>query len=677
MPYTIDVDTGGMFTDGFISGEGRNDWVKVDTTPQDITVGFFNCLDEAAKRLGFKTTKALLRKTDVVRLSTSISANTLNSKMGPKLGLIVTKGHKKSAYSELGTKNPALDYVVPRDMIVEIKGRVDAAGRVAEPIGEEEVRVAVKELLVRGARVIVVSLLNSALNPSQEEQVKAIVEGDYPKHYLGSVPVLLSTEVSVSRDNAARTNAALISAYTRQEMSKLLYKADDELSNRGYLKPLLLVHDWGGAARVAKTRPLATYSSGPAAGLFGAAAFSKLYQIANLVTLDIGGTSASIGLVTDSRVLMSSESDMAGIPVDRPSVTILSAGAGTSSIVSVKAKKVKVGTESAGASPGPACYDLGGAEPTIADACVVLGYLNPNYFLGGSRKLNAKKAQGAIKKVAQALQVGVEDAAFKIVKEHETSCVQSIKQLIAAKGLKAKDVALLSCGGAGSIFCSEIARAVGIAKVYVPPFAAVFNAFGSSTMDVVHEYQSLIGVPLRTAAGKYLSDFKAINKVISSWKQMAVRDMRTEGFAPEQINFSLELELKAGTSTICLYIPQHELRTQKQIQAVVRELSQIVSVTGEVLLESIKLVATCPLPHSELPGYSRDGQSPKSALKGNRKVFWGRGFAETPIYEQNLLKCGNQVTGPAVIEGEDTTILVPKGTKYSVDKFLCGVIERA
>ncbi len=677
MPYTIDINTGGTFTDGLVSGEGRNEWVKVDTTPDDVTVGFFNCLDEAAKRLGFETTKALLRKTHAIRLSTTIAANTLNKRAGPKLGLIVTKGHKKSAYSELGAKNPALGYVIPRDMVVEISGKVDAAGQVAEPLSEEEVRAAVKELLVRGARVIVVSLLNSALNPSQERGVKAIVEGDYPKHYLGSVPVLLSTEVSVGRNDGARTNAALISAYTRNEMFRLLYKADDQLRERGYLKPLLLVHNWGGAARVAKTRPLATYGSGPAAGLFGAAFCSSLYNIANLVSLDIGGTSANIGLVINSQVPLSFEANIVGVPVKMPSVAVLSVGAGGGAIASVGAKKVKVGPESAGATPGPACYDLGGAEPTVADACLVLGYLNPDYFLGGRRKLNAKKASAAVKKVAQPLKLGVAEAAFKIVEEQQSLCARGIRQLLSEKGIKPQDVTLLCAGGAGGIFSSEIARALGIAKVYIPPFAAVFDAFGSSTMDVVHEYQSLVGVPLRTAAGKSLSSFKAINEAIASWQQMAIRDMRTEGFSPEQISFSLELELKADSSTTWLPFPALELRSQKQAQAIVRELGKVAPVAGEVLLESIKLRAVCALPHSELPSYSPAGRSPKAALKGKRKVFWGQGLAETPVYEQKLLKCGNQVAGPAVIEGEDTTILVPRGAKYSVDKFLFGVIEQA
>lgn len=674
--YTIDIDTGGTFTDGYISKEDQIEWVKVDTTPHDLTVGFFTCLEEAAKKIGYETIEKLLQQTEVIRFSTTIGTNALIQNKGSKLGLIVSSGYKDNIYRELGDKNPVLNYILSPESVLEIRGRVDPDGKVVEAINEDEVRAAVKELLVRGARVIVLSLLDSIT----ERKVKKVVEDDYPKHYLGSVPLLTSFEISSSSDNESRTNAALFDAYIHSDMERFLYSAKDKLAKLGYVKPMMVVHNWGGVTRLAKTSALHTINSGPAAGLFGAAFVGNLYSLDNILTFDMGGTSVDLGIVIRGKVPIAFESNIEGISLKVPLVTTRSIGAGGGSIAKVTDKGIEVGPESAGALPGPVCYDLGGTAPTVTDACVVLGYINPDYHLGGRKKLNANKAYDCIKtKVAQPLGLAVEEAALTIVKEQRSICIEDIRRLFTEEELGAKEVTMLSFGGGGGIHCSEIARALGIGRILVPPFASAFSAFGSSTMDIVHLYEAQVGVPLRSVSGEYLSDFGTINQVVARRQQMAIRDLRFEGVALEEITFDLSLEIRATGLRLGarLSFPKLRIEEQKDIKSVCQKLSEALrqSVKGEITLESILLKAVGPLPHSQLSSHPATNKKPDKALKGKRQVYWQSDFKETPVYEQRLLSCGNQVAGPAIIEGEDTTILIPGGIKYSVNKFLFGIVE--
>ncbi len=686
MSYSIDIDTGGTFTDAFISGNGHTEWVKADSTPHDSTIAFFNCITEAAKRFGFEDSKKLLKQTDVIRLSTTIGTNTLIQKTGPKLGLIVTRGFEKTVYYENDVQNPAVDNLVNRDMILGIKGQVDASGNIIEHLDEEEVITNVKELLVRGARVICVSLVNATINPYFENQVNEIISARYPSHYLGSVPVVISTEVSLTRNDAHRTNAALLDAYFRREMARFLFKADEELSNLGYLRPFLIVHNWGGTAKVAKTRALHTYASGPSAGLFGAAYISGLYGIRNMITLDVGGTSTDVGILVDGIPSIKLETEIEGIPVRLPIVEIKSIGAGGGTIAKVSDNQLKVGPESAGALPGPACYDLGGRQATATDASVVLGYIDPDYFLGGRRKLNSHKAYTAITdNIANPLKLTPEDASSMILKRQVELSSSILSQMVNALDLEMKDFTLLSFGGAGGLYCCEIARALGIHRVYVPPFASVFSAFSSSRMDICHEYESLMMVPLREDSGEYTSNFDVINQQVDHLKQKAIRDMRAEGFPAESILFNLEMELRSeylGFSTwvkVPFIHPQSEGDMQTATEEFARAFQAIkpgaILPDGGIGIDAIKLRATYSMPHPELISYPLKSKDPAPALKGKREVFWDDRFVDTSIYEGKLLHSGNMIAGPAIVEWEATTILIPKGMQFTIDEHLFGLIE--
>lgn len=672
MKFTIDIDNGGTFTDGFFTGDGRTEWVKVDTTPHDLTVCFLKCIEEGAVKFGL-TVPQLLHGTEAIRFSTTHATNTLLQRSGPRLGLIVTRGFEESLYSS-AARSPALDFIVPAGMVVGIG---EPAGK--DSVDREQVRLAIRSLLGRGARIIVVSLYRAHLNPTNELKVREIADDEYPKHYLGAVPLLLSSQVSTTTDDASRTNVALLNAYFHPDMVRFLYKAEDDVRKLGYRKPLLVVHADGGVARVAKTTAIMTHNSGPSAGVLGTTYMSRLYHLPYVASMDIGGTSADISLVINGRHGYRRESMLEGIPVKLPVIEVYPTAAGGGSIARPKNKKqIQVGPDSAGAMPGPACYGLGGTEATSTDACVVLGYIDPDYFLGGKRKLDASLAREVItKNLAKPLGISVEECGRLITEAMEDICAEDISNLIKAGGYDPANFVLFSFGGAGSVYCSGIADKVGIPRIYCFRFSSVFSAFGSSCADVLHTYESLARLSLKRQGSQ--SQIQEFNNVVKGLMDSVLRDMRGEGFPPEKVSFSLELEVVSGGVTSVLESPVTLLKGTRDVGRILDAFARQNNLgrADELAIRLFRLRATSPAAHPELATYEFAGESPEKALKRYREVYWKDGFTRTAIYGQPKLECGNIIMGPAIIESDDTTVLIPRGKKYTVDNLLNGVIESA
>lgn len=678
MGYTIDIDTGGTFTDGFFTHGKRFETVKVDTTPHDLTVCFMECVKEGAKRFGLNDARDILKDTDVVRFSTTIGTNALLEKAGTKIGLIVTKGFEETVYHSNGD-NPLFDFVLARDMVIGIREEVSAEGEVVIPVDEKEVRESIKKLLEKGARMIVISLKGSAVNPVHERMIRELINRDYPKHYLGSVPLLLASQISIRPDPSLRSNTASVNAYLHQSLARSLYKADEEIRLRNYTKPLLIVHSTGGVARVAKTTAVHTYNSGPVAGLYGALEMGRLYNLNEIITLDVGGTSADIGLIHDGHFEKVYPSNLEGIPVDFPMIHVDALGAGGGSIAHIdSSKRIVVGPQSAGAMPGPACYGLGGSEPTLTDSYLALGYIDPDYFMGGEKNLDKELALEAIQGgLASHLGMKTEEAAFEIKEFVIRRIGEKISHLIKDKGLDPKDVVLFAFGGGGGCVCCDVAGNAGIPRIYLFPHSSVFCAFGSSVMDVLHLYEDSRKIVLRSESGRYLDDFDEYNQIIAGLQQRSFRDMKGEGFSPEEVHFQLELEVSGedGSEPVIVEHPDLFFHDRKDVERLCSLFPEKASGEGKLGIEIFRLTAFCPTPHYTVKTFGESGESPEKALKGRRGVYWGEMFKETSVYGRKLLKSGNVVYGPAVIEAEDTTCVVPEGKRYRVDQYLNGVIE--
>ncbi|GAB7386408.1 hydantoinase/oxoprolinase family protein [Bacillaceae bacterium] len=677
--FTIDIDTGGTFTDGFFTRGGEYETVKVDTTPHDLTVCFNQCIAEGARRFGFEKVEDFLVRTKTIRLSTTIGTNAIIQRTGPKIGLFVTKGYEENLYQE---DNPILRFLVAPELVAGIEEAVDERGRVVLEADEEEIRRQTKRLLEAGARTFVVSLKNAHLNMANEQKIRRVIQEDFPTHYLGAKPVLLAGEISLRSEDGIRTNAAVVNAYLHRDMVKYLYKADEGIRRKGYTKPLLIAHSSGGVARVAKTKAIDTYNSGPAAGLMGSLYVGKHYGLANILTLDVGGTSTDVGLIYNEQLTFDTASTIAGIPVHTPLIHVLSVGGGGGSIAKVdRDGNVQVGPESAGAVPGPACFDLGGQRPTVTDAVVTLGWIDPAYFLGGRKKLNAQKAYDVIERwIAQPLGLPVRDAAMRIVDELSTIGAQALKQLTAERGHSPEHFVLFSFGGAGGLFSAEIAKKCGIKSVYTFPFSSVFSAFGLSTADIHHVYEKRIDFTVSAQDGVQGEGvFPQLSEKVEAMKKVAYLDMRGEGFRAEEVQFEIEVEciLPDENTRRIFPLPQPLLPSESIYEEWNEHLKQICALQkcDRLHVEVVRLRAQVAVPHYVLPELPFTDAPVESAQKGMRRIGWHGEECEAAVYDLAKLQPGHRVSGPAIVESDDTTIIVPPYAAYRIDQHLNGILE--
>jgi len=678
----VGIDTGGTFTDAFFSRDGEFRRAKVLTTPHDLTVCLADCIKGGASLFGLSLTD-MLKNTDIVRYSSTIGVNTIIQKTGSKIGLIVSRGFKDSLYSKKEAKEVEPIYsFVSQDLIVEIKGEIDAQGKITKSIDRDEVISKMQYLVDMGVRGIVVSLKNSYINPTHEKQVRDIIKEQSPSFYLGSVRVFLASEISGQPGDFYRTNAAIINGYIHESLAKHLYKAEDDLRANLYARPLMIGHSHGGAARVAKTRAIDTYSSGPVFGMFAAELVGRMSGFGNVVSVDMGGTSLDLGVIRDGVYSFSLTPSISGLPIGVPMIITYSVGLGGGSIVSLtSSKSLQIGPRSAGASPGPACFDLGGLEPTVTDADVALGFIDPNYFLGGKVKLNKQRAISSIKaRIADRLGITVEEAGYLIRETTDEMIQRELLQFLerqATQAKKLRDFALVVYGGAGPTHCCGFARGLRFGQILTSPYSSVFSAFGFSTTDLLHPYAKSHRIMLFDGVN-YLTDYEKFNQVVKELVDLARRDIRGEGFSPDDAIYYLELVGDEDLAGIKIRANNIYLNSEKDVKNLCTQFGRSTKQgQGKVIISTIVLNAAVPLPHSELKPSSLASESPKSAFKGEQEVFWSPevGYQKTPIYERELLVPGNVVLGPAIVRATDTTYVIPVNWSFSVDKYSHGVLR--
>ncbi|MFH1151407.1 MAG: hydantoinase/oxoprolinase family protein, partial [Actinomycetota bacterium] len=398
-----------------------------------------------------------------------------------------------------------------------------------------------------------------------------------------------------------------------------------------------------------------------------------------------GGTSTDVGVIARDRYGWEFTPRVGEIPVNVPMIQITAIGGGGGSLASVDGEGgLRVGPESAGALPGPACYGLGGDEPTVTDADLVLGFLNPDRFLGGRRKLDIEKATEAIAgKVAGPLGVGVEEAASLIKEKVDSMVAGAVEAEISDKGLDPSDFTLFVYGGAGSTHCCGFGT--GFARLMVFPYSPVFSAFGASTLDVMHVYERVRDVALCDSGGSILPELDNFNGPVREMTDVAWRDLRGEGYPPDGATFELELEASLDGGTVKVASPRLLLEDEGQAREVCEAVRRETALQsggeeatgGRVLVRAFRLTARSPVEHVGFTPVGPGAEGPVAALTGTRRVCWGGKPAETRVYDRGLLRYGNVVTGPAVIEQDDTTCVLPEGRKLTIDRYGNGVIENA
>ncbi|HKV05003.1 MAG TPA: hydantoinase/oxoprolinase family protein [Candidatus Acidoferrales bacterium] len=703
---SIDIDVGGTFTDLVLSFKDKTLIKKVPTTPYDLSVCFSRVIEEGAGALGLAI-EELLPAIDMIRYSTTIAMNRLIERKGPRLALITTEGHEDVVLIGRGAqwidgtrvserRNLAIQRkpqpLIPRDLIVGVKERVDSRGTVIRPLDENNVREKVRYLVNRGARGFVVSLLWGFLNPVHERRVKEIIRDEYKEFHIGYMPVVLAGQVVGKLGEYERTLAAILDAYLQRSMQIELSAMWDKLRERGYKKPLLMIQSSGGIAEVFRTSASRTFNSGPVSGLMGAHHVAKSLGYENVVMTDMGGTSFDVGLVVkdsvrsyDFRPII--DCWMVGITM----VKTLSIGAGGGSIASVNRllqNRVQVGPRSAGSMPGPACFNLGGTEPTVTDADVVLGYINPDYYFGGKMRLDKNKSIQAIReKIAKPLGVGVEEGAAIIRKIVNGNMSSAIMKEVHLRGHSPEDFILFVGGGAGATHAEGFKG--DIRKAVMFPFSPVFCAFGSSTMDIMHVYEVSKKLTLMTPGDQQISgDYAPYNETVEALVGQARKDLVADGVNPDTAAFVLELDMLYGGQFHVkrALSPRLSIHSVADVRAICdafnKEFSEafspfVVNPEGGIFIESFILKAIVTTPKVHLPKQPLGGRDPSAARKSERPAYWPeeKAFRLTPTFAYESLRPGNVVEGPAVVEGEYTTIVVPPLMRLSIDERGLGILE--
>ncbi len=710
--FIVYTDTGGTFSDAVIvRPDGTFVNGKSSTTPEDLEKCFFNCIETGAEELGLRL-KDVFSKTEILGYGTTAGTNALLTRQGaPDLGLIISKGFEDTTIigRSLGRwagihpiqsmHVPTTDYpepLIPRTRIKGVTERIDSAGDVIIPLYEDEVRQAVQELIDSGVNGICVVFLWSFLNNAHEVRAKEIIEEMAP-----GMVTAISSEVSPLIREYSRANSTIVNLFIGTALRRLLERIKEKLADAGYKKPLLVMQAAGGLSRSEVVKPVSTLHSGPVGGLVGVRFWKEQYGWDNVMGSDVGGTSFDVSILPKEGSPYIREPVVARFTISNPMMEIISigAGGGTIAYIDEHTKMLRVGPMSAGAQPGPVCYGRGGTAPTVTDADVALGRIDPDYFLGGKMKLDKAAAEKTMKeKVADPMGISVEDAALDICQIIDQTMGDTLASNIRQRGLRPEDFSVFGFGGAGPAHCAGYTAGVGYQRVVVTPFASTFSAYGASTSDVLHRYESspftvLPNLPFDVTTGYFTvaeipEEHKPVietyNTICQNLIDAAYQDMRDEGFKDSEVTISYVLEIRYGGQLYeVMTRPDRILINSVDdlnhiLQTFENEYAKLFSEGamypgGGVEIYNIVVEASASVIKPIPTKFPKKGSDPKNAYKGDRKVYFEvdgeRKWIETPIYEMSSLEHGNVIDGPAIIEHVDTTFVVPPDRVVNVDEY--------
>jgi len=691
LSYIIGIDSGGTFTDCvLIDSQGRVTPDKAFTTPQNLTEGILHAIENTAGSLGL-TLQQVLKETDILAVGTTSLINALLTRQGARVGLLTTRGHEDTmVIGRVMAKTDGLsetqkgdiiawdkpEPLVARALIKGITERVDYKGAEIVALNMTEVETALADLVTLGAESIAVSFLWSFMNPQHELKVKEFISQKYPGLF-----VTFSSDVSPYLGEYERTTTTIINAYLGPRARQEFTSMSQIFARQGLPYPPFIMQSTGGVvwAEEAANKAVYTLSSGPAGGVMGAANTGKLLGYDNVIATDMGGTSFDVGLILRGEVPLAKNPIYDRYRVLIPTLDVVSIGAGGGSIAHIdpQAKTINVGPQSAGSQPGPVCYDWGGTEPTVTDADVVLGRINPDNFFGGRKRLNKSKAEQAInEKIAAPLQMDTIQAAKGIVDIVDAHMADLIRKATIERGYDPRDFVLLSYGGAGPVHVGAYARELGIKKAIVSPLSPVFSALGIVSSDIVRYYAKSEPLRMPVTADR-------LNSIFSGLASAARGDLERSR-KTGNISFirSIDMRFRYQVHQIAVPIPDREL-TQADIDEIPNRfvsLYEQVFGTGTAFkaagmeLVTFRLVCRVSLPRPSLKQHDYQGTDPGGALVGQRPVYF-ESFVSTPIFDMGKLAAGNIIEGPAVIEGPATVIVVHPGQRAEVDGWLNVVVE--
>ncbi len=680
MRLRMGVDTGGTFTDCVVIDEaGVAHTFKELSTPKDPSIGLYNVINKAAEAFG-QSLQDFLGELDFFAHGTTVATNTLLTGTGAKTGLICTKGFRDTIEMRRAHKDNIWDLflavpepLVPRYLRIGVQERIDYSGKVIVPLDEADVRAACAVFKSEGVEAVAVATLFSFLNPEHEQRIRDIVREELPGVFLS-----ISSDVLPQIREYERASTTAANAYVGPKLTVYLSNLERKLRNDGLRRAFYVTASNGGVmtAETAIRHASATLLSGPAAGAVGAMYFAELLGNRNLILMDMGGTSFDVTLINDANVTLSTEGEIAGYRVAKPMIDINTVGAGGGSIGWLdKGGMLKVGPASAGSDPGPACYRLGGTEPTVTDVNLLLGYLNSGFFLGGEMEVDVQAAETAVKtRIADPLGMTMTDACAGIFSIINQNMADATKVVSVERGHDPREYALISAGGACSIHACKIAEEIGSSTVIVPKAASVFCALGMLESDIRLD-------SVRSYAGQIPGlDLVNFNVAIVEAEEVALAELLQEGVEKERAKLLRFADIRyAGQHhEVTVEIP-HECEIDaghvgEIADAFHRAHERLYTYsTPETPLEimNFRITAVGSVDKADISADRDDTPDLGAAIKGERKVYFESAgdFVNTVVYDRTKLGPGNVIPAPAIIEERITTVVVHPGWSARVDGF--------
>jgi N-methylhydantoinase A len=686
--WRVGIDIGGTFTDAaLVDGEtGQVRVVKVLTTPEDPALGFMTSLERGLAECG-----ATGRDVAAVVHATTVATNALIEGRIARVGMLVTRGFRdileigrqiRSRLYDVHLQKPAP--LVPRRWSVEIGERLDAEGRVLQPLDMGEVRAAVRYLSAEGVEAVVICFLHAYLNPAHERAAATVVREEMPGVWLS-----VSSDVCPEFREYLRGSTAAVNAAVMPIVSRYVDALESRLAALGATAPFYVMQSSGGVmtSASAKERPVYMVESGPAAGVIAAGAVAEPYGHRNVMSFDMGGTTAKVGLIQDGRLRLSTEMEVGaqavtplgegrggGYPVRTPVIDLVEVGAGGGSEAWIDAGgALRVGPRSAGARPGPACYGLGGLTPTITDANLTLGRLNPAFFLGGEMRLDAAAARRVIaERVAAPLGLDPLAAASGIVEIANAHMIGAMRLVSVQRGYDPRDFVLVAFGGAGPLHANALARELGIPTVLVPPSPGIASAVGMLVTDVRHEFVATRRLRLEAltpaALEALFTDFAAEGEARLTRDGVPPGDRRTLR--------SADLRYHGQSFELSVTVPPGALSTADierlaaEFHAAHERAYGYAAPEDPVELVNVRLAAVGVTPKPRRPPLPEGERDAGGAVKGRRDVWFAEasGWRPTRILDRAKLRRGNVISGPALIEEHDASTLVHPGWTATVDE---------
>ena len=675
----IGIDVGGTFTDVILIDDlkGEIHCTKTLTTPDDLTQGVLDGIGKILEIAG-QSADSL----DHAVHGTTIGTNTLIERKGAKTGLLTTEGFRDvleigriqrppEGLYDFNVDNP--QPLVPRRHRQGVVERIGADGEVVVPLDEGSASQAIEKLKSDGIKSIAVCFLFSFIHPQHEARMRELLEDRFP-----GCEVSLSCELAPEFREFERTSTTVIDAYLKPRLKRYITDLHEGMKKKFACGDLRVMQASGGCmtAEAAKELAVRTVNSGPAGGALAGAFIGRLLNADKVMTVDMGGTSFDIGICEGGQPRITSDGKFAGFPVKIPIIDVHAIGAGGGSIAWIdKGGALNVGPMSAGADPGPACYGREGTEPTVTDANLVLGRLNPDYFLGGEIKLSTEAAIEAIKsKAADPLRLKVEEAAAGIIRLVNASMVKGMSSSSIEKGYDVRDFVLIGFGGAGPLHAAELARELGITRAVIPPFASELSALGLLAADTRHDFVKTVMLPQEEISPETVSA-RLKEMEIEGMARLASEKIPAEN---REIEYSADLRYEGQSYDLNIPLPYKDNITSEDVGKMIddfeelhRRIYQFEAVDERVELVNLRVSAVGKTPRLKLAEMDEGGvKIPDSCFAGVRKVFFpDSGYLEAVVCRREGLLRGNVLKGPGVVEETTTTTIIPPGDEGEIDRW--------